>query len=75
MFQMGIYEDVTLRATAYRHPRGIAGASVHVGFSLKRSGELGYLTISPDEADVLAEQLRSAADRARELDRFGRDES
>ena len=70
MLQIGIYEDVSMTATAYRHPKGVAPATVHVGFSLDGlRGEVGYLAISPDLADRLAAQLRSAADRARELDR------
>lgn len=71
MLSFAIYEDVVMAATPYRHPKSIAPASVHVGFSFKEGvcGEVGYLAISPDEADALAAQLRSAADRARELDR------
>jgi hypothetical protein len=61
MLSITVYRDTWLKPKAFPHKRG---TSVHIEFE-----SMGYIAITPDKADELAEDLRIAADAARAADR------
>ena len=66
MISLTLWNKAYAKARLFDHD---SGAAVHLSFGTEKVGEVGYASITAEEARALADELRKIAEKADALNR------
>jgi len=70
MLSINVLRRFWAKARSYSNPDPRCPSDVHLSFGPWEGDQLGYIALTPEDAEALAAQLRAAALQAREIDKL-----